>query len=102
MNLVLSGGNDQLLMMYVTLPELYTNCPEAVHQNIDLFKKQNYMIYGSLFMNIARMKPSCLITHIEYFVTQLITNTQTGTLTLMTLECIAKRIRMLFNHISHK
>lgn len=82
-------GNEQLFMLFVTLPELYSNSTDAVHKNLSSFMKLDYMMYSSLFMNIARLHPQELVTCIDFFVSKLVTNVNVGTVTLMVLESLA-------------
>ena len=72
------SGNEQLFMMFVTLPELYTNSAEAVHTNLASFMKLDYMMYSSLYMNISRHQPQVLNPHIESVVSKLTTNPNVG------------------------
>ena len=90
MEIVKAGGNDQLLMSFVSMPELYKNSPEAVHDNLAIFMKQNYMQYCSLYNNVAQNQPEVFVPHVKYFVGQLTSAAMVGTVTLMILENIAK------------
>jgi hypothetical protein len=67
MALVKAGGNDQLLFKFMSNPDIYTNNPEVVHDNLDIFLRQNYMTMSSVFNNIAARQPAVMIPHAQYF-----------------------------------
>ncbi len=90
LDIVKLGGNDTLLTSFMSMPELYTNDPEAVHENLSIFFKQPYMQYAYLFSTIAAKNPQVLIPHLTFFIDQLVTSPMVGTITLMTLENLAK------------
>ncbi|RYH12837.1 hypothetical protein EON65_37160 [archaeon] len=88
--LVHAGGNDQLLMNFVSVPELYSNSPTAVHDNlVNVFFKQTYMMYCSLYFRIAQVNPAVLVPHVPYFVANLTSSPNMASVTLMTLDGIA-------------
>jgi hypothetical protein len=88
--IVKAGGNDSLLMSFVSMPELYKNCPEAVENNLEIFMKQPYMMYATVFNNVSNNKPEILIPHLQFFIDQLTTNANMGSSVLGVLEAIAK------------
>jgi hypothetical protein len=90
MALVKAGGNDQLLFKFMSNPDIYTNNPEVVHDNLDIFLRQNYMTMSSVFNNIAARQPAVMIPHAQYFVTQLTQQSIVASVTLMILEHLAK------------
>eukprot|EP01034_Spumella_vulgaris_P027260 gene27260-33954_t len=99
MSLILLGGNDDLIMMYLTLPELYTNNPQAVHRNLKLFLKQNFQIYVSLYCAIARMDAAVLVPHFDIFLNQI--GSAMGTMVLMIIDHIAEiDPSLVYKHIS--
>lgn len=90
LDIVKLGGNDTLLTSFMSMPELYTNDPDAVHENLSIFFKQPYMQYAYLFSTIAAKNPQVLIPHLTFFIDQLSSTPMVGTITLMTLENLAK------------
>lgn len=86
----LGGGNDQLLMQFCGNAEIYTNNPDAVHENIDLFMRQMYTMFGALYCSIAARAPAVLLPHVQYFIDQLTAQPVVGTMTLMVLDNLAK------------
>jgi hypothetical protein len=90
LELVKAGGNDQLLTQFISDPEIYANNPQAVHDNLDIFMRQNYMMMSTIFNNVAGKDASVLIPHVQYFVNQLSQTSNMALLTLMILVAIAK------------
>jgi len=89
MALVAMGGNDNLLSAFSMVPELYTNNPECLDNNIPVLLKQNYMTVASVFNNVSGRNPGVLRPYLREFVTQLKQAPMMVTLTLMILKNIA-------------
>jgi hypothetical protein len=83
------SNNSQLLMAFVSSPELYAASKLAVVTNLDLFLKQPYMMYSSLFMNISNDSPAALVPHLDFLVNQLSLATNVAAITLLTLSNVA-------------
>lgn len=83
--------NPDLLMTFVSMQELYIHSEEAVHSHLDLFLKQPYMMYCSLFFRISQVHPDILTPHFQFFLAQLTQTPAVGSVTLLVIEAIAGR-----------
>eukprot|EP01038_Epipyxis_sp_PR26KG_P003966 gene3966-5686_t len=88
-DVIKSGGHDQMMMLFVSEPSLYTQNRSIVEENISLFTKQSFMMYASLFSNIGQSNPKVLVPYIDFFVKQIAAAPQMGTLVVMILGSIA-------------
>lgn len=86
---IAKAGHPDVLMPFLSMPALYTNSPQAVHENLDLFFAQQYMMYSSVYMRVAQSHPEALLGYVDQLVDQLQATPAVGTVTIMTLEGIA-------------
>lgn len=97
--LIKMGGNDQLIMMFLSVPELYTNGPEIVHENLDKFLAAPFIQVCHLIMRISEREPSVLMPHLDFLMEKLTYEVSMGGIIVMTLGNMAKKFpNELFKH----
>jgi hypothetical protein len=92
MELVAGGGNDHLISVFLTVPEMYTNSPEGVHKHIDYMMTMNYPMVCSIFNNVAKRNPSALSPYINEFIEKLSEQSTMAGLTVGILAEIANDV----------
>lgn len=98
---IAKAGHPDVLMSFLSVQELYLNNPQAVHDNLDVFFGQPYMLYSSLFMRVSQKDASCLVPHLKHIIDMLSQQPNMITVTLMTLEGIAaKEPILVFDHLT--
>ena len=90
MDLVKSGDNDDLLMLFISNPDMYLKTQSAVEDNIGIFLRRPYMQFASLFLKISQTNPSVLIPHESFFLDQFAAAPALGSITLMLFEQLAQ------------
>jgi hypothetical protein len=82
-------NNASLLTPFATSPELYLANPDIVHDHIELFFHQPYVLYTSLFVHISIQKPDLCLLYLQFFLQQLISQPTVGIATLSILTNLA-------------
>jgi uncharacterized protein YejL (UPF0352 family) len=101
MKMVNTGKHDDLLFNYIKIPELYTNSPDVVHNNIELFLKQPYLQYSSLLLSVSKTCPSVLVPHLQFFMYHLTSSANMGSIVLSTLSGIAAEFpKEVYGHVN--
>ena len=83
------GDNDNLITSFATMPEMYTQSPDAVHKHLEYIFTIDYPKICSLIYAIAQKHPRALIPYVETLVEKLEENSAMGSLTLMALKEVA-------------
>eukprot|EP01039_Chlorochromonas_danica_P003854 gene3853-4211_t len=97
---IAKAGHPDVLMSFLSVQELYLNNPQAVHDNLDVFFSQPYMLYSSLFMRVSQKDATCLLPYLKQLIDMLSQQPNMITVTLMTLEGIAaKEPVLVFDHL---
>jgi hypothetical protein len=90
-DLIKLGGNDDLFIIFASVPAVYFNKPAAIHDNIGLFlNANNFRLNASLLNNVASRHPEVLVPHVSLFIQQL-SSTELGAMVLSILDNIAAK-----------
>jgi hypothetical protein len=83
------GNHPEVITIYATMPELYTNSPEAVHDHIDKLLSLNSGQTLTLFHQVSSNYPVKLVPYLSAFISRLETDTMFGSMYLLIIQGIA-------------
>lgn len=101
MELVIKGEYYDLIYNFSTLPEMYTNTPEAIHNNLDsLFSAFPFMNISGIIYNVSKKHLEELIPYVDQLIPKLETESMVGSLILVMLaEVSALSPDTIYPHI---
>ena len=91
MEIIKTGEHDDLIFNFLTMPELYTRTPSAVHDNLDMIMTRfNWMQVCSLVNNVASRSPAHLVPYVNTLMGKMTEAPAMGAITLGCLKEIGK------------
>lgn len=92
LELIELGGNDQLIFIFASDPELYASDMEGLHARLPVLFRIPYMHSCSVLLQVAQKNGQVLEPYVPNLMQNLRTNSQMGAITLMMIKEVAIKV----------